>query len=236
MSSLLEDPSLPGQLLRALRQGLFFGVETRVPYALTSVLRPLLFAKPSRPLWGSVKWAADQTLQHGWIIARISVLFKATEWALARVFGGRAMAVGAGQRPLPWHTAVAGGLAGYLVMVRDASQASLKKQINMAIGIRTLYAVAAYLVRTDVLPGFTQAEGGYAKGTAVWYTLLWAVVMWHWRHQTAPAPGEMNVAQVRQMDFIYTAGDAPGWKKWLSHNYLTMLLGLAVVRFGFGAK
>lgn len=220
----LEDPGLGGQLVRAVRQGLFFGVETRVPYAITSVLRPVLFAKPSRPLLGSLKWAADQTLQHGWIIARISFLFKLSEWGL--------MKLSATDKPSQWHTLLAGALAGYAVMVRDGSQATLKRQINMAIGVRTLYAIAAYLVRTGSVPTLNPAEGGYDKGTAIWYTVLWAVVMWHWRHQTAVAPGEMNTAQVRQMDFIYTTGDAPGRGGWFSNNYLPMLLALAAIKWG----
>ena len=87
--------------------------------------------------------------------------------------------------PKPWHTAVAGALGGYLVMVRDTTQASLKRQINMAIGIRTLYAVAAYLVRTGSVPGFTAPEAGYMRGRNAWYVALWAVVMWHWRHPSA---------------------------------------------------
>lgn len=219
--ALLESPGLPGQLLRAVRQGFFFGVETRVPYAITNILRPLLFGKPSRPLYGSLKWAADQTLQHGWIIARISLLFKLGEWLLMRATGSRA--------PKPWHTAVAGALGGYLVMVRDTTQASLKRQINMAIGIRTLYAVAAYLVRTGSVPGFTAPEAGYMRGRNAWYVALWAVVMWHWRHQTSLAPGEMNKAQVRQMDFIYTGGDVPGRELWFNNNYLSMFLALVSI-------
>ena len=219
--SLLEDPGLLGQLVRAVRQGFFFGVETRVPYAITNILRPFLFGKPSRPLYGSLKWAADQTLQHGWIIARISFLFKLTEWSLMRGFACR--------EAKPWHTLTAGALAGYIVMVRDKSQASLKRQINMAIGIRTLYAVAAYLVRTGSLPGFTVSQNGYTKGRGVWYVALWAIVMWHWRHQTGIAPGEMNAAQVRQMNFIYNLGDTPGRDMWFNNNYLSMFLVLVTV-------
>ena len=42
----------------------------------------------------------------------------------------------------------------------------------------------------------------------------------------------MNTSQVRQMDFIYTAGDRPGWAGWFSNNYLVMLLTLAAIHWG----
>ena len=57
----------PGQLLRALRQGLYFGVQTRIPYAITAIVRPYLFGGKVRPLAGSIKFFADQALQHGWV-------------------------------------------------------------------------------------------------------------------------------------------------------------------------
>jgi hypothetical protein len=226
MSYLFENDMLIGQLIRAMRQGFYFGVETRIPYSLTTMIRPLLFNKISRPFKSQIKWAADQTIQHGWIIGRISVLFKLIEWGLQKLFNSK------GGTILPWHSAVAGGVAGYLVMVRDGSQVNLKRQINMAIGVRTLYAVGAYIVRNDYIPNFTQADMGYSRGQAIWYTVLWAVVMWHWRHETLLAPGEMNVAQVRQMDFIYNHGDVPGSDKWFGNNYLILFMGLAAVKFG----
>ena len=224
MASFIEGDAFISQLLRALRQGFYFGVETRIPYSLTTMIRPLLFNKKSRPMKSQIKWAADQTLQHGWIIGRISVLFKLFEVLLQKVSNSTVS--------LPWHSAVAGGLAGYLVMVRDGSQVNLKRQINMAIGVRTLYAMGAYAVRNNYIPTFTPSQNGYTRGQAVWYTVLWAAVMWHWRHETLGAPGEMNVAQVRQMDFIYNGGDVAGSSKWFGNNYMVLLLGLVGVKFG----
>jgi hypothetical protein len=217
-----------GQLIRAMRQGFFFGVETRIPYSITSMIRPLLFNNTSLPLKSQIQWAADQTLQHGWIIGRISVLFKLIEWAVHKLFQSKST-----PGVLPWHSAVAGGIAGYLIMVRDGSQINLKRQINMAIGVRTLYALGAYVVRKGYVPTLTQAENGYGRGQAIWYTALWAAVMWHWRHETSMAPGEMNVAQVRQMNFIYNQGDAAGGQNWLSHNYLLSFIVLAAIKFGW---
>ena len=78
----------------------------------------------------------------------------------------------------------------------------------------------------------TNNDTEYSRGQAVWYTMLWAVVMWHWRHETLGAPGEMNVAQVRQMDFIYNQGDVPGSGKWFGNNYLVFFMGLVAVKFG----
>lgn len=224
MSFLFENDMFVGQLLRAMRQGFYFGVETRIPYSLTTMIRPILFNKKSRPLRSQIKWAADQTLQHGWIIGRISVLFKLFEYVLLKMSKKTSV--------LPWHSAIAGGLAGYLVMVRDGTQVNLKRQINMAIGVRTLYAMAAYAVRNGYVPTFTPAENGYGKGQAVWYTMMWAVVMWHWRHESSLAPGEMNTAQVSQMDFIYNGGDFPGGDKWFGNNYMVLFLGLVAMKFG----
>ena len=231
MSFLFENEMFVGQLLRAMRQGFYFGVETRIPYSLTTMIRPILFNKTSRSLRLQIKWAADQTLQHGWIIGRISVLFKLFESILSKL----SFAAGTTHPNmiLPWHSAIAGGLAGYFVMVRDGTQINLKRQINMAIGVRTLYAMGAYAVRSGYLaPMLTTAENGYGKGQAMWYTVLWAVVMWHWRHESSLNPGEMNTAQVSQMNFIYNGGDVPGSNKWFGNNYMVLLLGLVAVKFG----
>jgi hypothetical protein len=208
--SVLESKGLVGELIRALRQGFFFGLETRVPYAVAGILRPSLFGKESRPFKGQLAFFAQQTLQHGWIIARISFLFKLFRAVLAKVFA----------REDEWHTFVAGAIAGYLVMVRDAGDPTLKTQINMAIGIRTIYAVGSYLVRKGMVPIVSHTAEGYAKASALYVSLMWGAVMWHWKHQARAAPGEMNRAQVQQMDFIYTHGDAPGAEKWLGNNYL----------------
>ena len=228
------------QLLGAVRQGIYFGVETRVPYALTSIMRPYLFAKPARPLRTSLRHFAQQTLHHGWIIARISVLFKVTERALARAFaraaprhiggGTRRSGVAVSALPAEWHSFAAGALAGYVVMCGEKANASLKRQINMAIGIRTLYALCSYFVRNGWLETAGLAHhgsgGAYERGERVWVALLWGVVMWHWRHHSTghspTAPGEMVPSQVKQMDFIYSAGDSSPLhsKGWLSSNYL----------------
>jgi len=36
----MESDNLAGQLLRAVRQAFFFGVEARLPYALVNIARP----------------------------------------------------------------------------------------------------------------------------------------------------------------------------------------------------
>uniref|UniRef100_A0A7S3LJD0 Peroxisomal membrane protein 4 n=1 Tax=Aplanochytrium stocchinoi TaxID=215587 RepID=A0A7S3LJD0_9STRA len=157
---------------------------------------------------------------HGWIIARICVIFKLTEQALMKLENKR--------KPEEWHTFFAGALAGYLIMYRDNSYASMKKQINMAIGIRTLYALMSYLVRTKRIPFIDNTPDGYATGTGIASTLMWGVVMWHWRHQTAPAPNEMNLAQVKQMNFIYNDFDFT--KGWTDSTHLYWLAALIALR------
>jgi len=128
------------------------------------------------------------------------------------------------KKPEQWHTFLAGTLAGYLIMYKDSSYAQMKKQINMAIGIRTLYALMAYFVRNNQVPMVEPTAEGYKFGTGVATTLMWGVVMWHWRHETAVAPGEMNRAQVRQMDFIYN--DAEFMSGWTNGSHLYWLVAL----------
>ena len=217
----LEMDNVAGELIRALRQGIFFGIETRIPYAITSWIRPALFGKPTRPLLASCQFFGEQTLKHGWLIARISLLFKSAQ----RVW----VASGSGGEPKQWQTFLSGCLAGYVFMVRDAKDATLKKQINMAIVIRTLYALACYAVRQNAVPMISDTPAGYARGTAAWDTLMWGVVMWHWRHHSAS--GEMNKAQVASMNFIYTGGDVPGLAKWTGNRYLVWLAALIAIRF-----
>jgi len=222
MSTLVEGDDFPSQLLRSVRQGMYFGIETRIPYAVTSIIRPMLFNKPSRPIFQSLKFYGDQTLKHGWIIARISFLFKLSEKALMKLSGSDKLE--------QWHSFVAGCFAGYLIMARDSADSSLKKQINMAIGIRTIFAFGSYLVRKDMIPTLSHSAEGYDKGLSIFNTLMWGVVMWHWRHQTVIAPGEMNPAQVSQMDFIYNHGDKPGLEKWFGNYYLLWAAALVGLR------
>jgi hypothetical protein len=206
----MDSPSVAEfgmQLVRAFRQGIFFGVETRVPYAIVSILRPYLFNKPARPLLKSLKFYSQQTIQHGYIIAKISVLFKFLERVL--------QVASSAAKVEEWHTFVAGAIAGYSIMCAQRSDESLKRQVNMAIGIRTLYALGTYMIRTERIPLVPNSPKGFQLGGDIWVTLLWGVVMWHWRHQTKSAPGEMVISQVRQMDEIYSAGDAPGPLLWM---------------------
>jgi hypothetical protein len=224
---ILEMEGFAGELLRSIRQGIYFGVETRIPYAITSVLRPYLFNKPSRPLLGSLQFFTEQSLQHGWVIARISFIFKLLERALMKSSGV--------DKPAQWHTFIAGGVAGYLIMVRDGSHSELKKQINMAIGIRTIYAIGAYIVRNGYMPTVENSPEGYSRGQAIWYTALWAVVMWHWRHFSLEVPGEMNPGQVSQMNFIYNEGNknmvyTSDRSAWFKDNYLLWFGILLVIK------
>jgi hypothetical protein len=215
---MIESEAFVAQLLRGVRQGFYFGIETRVPYAVTGLLRPMLFGKPSRPIGEQLKFYSEQVFQHGWILARIIVIFKATERLLARLASGK-------DKPDEWHTFLAGGVAGYFVMCHDTGDASLKKQLNMAIGIRTLFAIASYAVRKDIVPGIAHTKDGYDRGLKLFYTVLWAVVMWHWRHHSN-VKGEMIVSQVQQMDFLYNGGDRPGKEKWLDGKFLYWAIGM----------
>lgn len=130
--------------------------------------------------------------------------------------------------PSEWNTFAAGALAGYLIMAYDDTYKVMKKQINMAIGVRTIYAVGSYLIRKKMVPFLDDTPQGYDKGTIMWYTMMWGLVMWHWRHQTTVAPGEMNKAQVRQMNFIYN--DFSLQKGWVESTYMYWLAALLAIR------
>merc|ERR1712166_336708 len=178
LASILDAEGFHGDILRALRQGIYFGVETRVPYAITGIIRPYLFGKQPRPLITTLKFYAEQGLKHGWIIARISIIFKSIERLLMTLQGVA--------EAKEWHTFIA---------------------------------------------GISHSTEGYARGQSIWFTLMWGVVMWHWRHQTIPAPGEMDKGQVNQMNFIYKSGDTPGPQGWFSNNYLPWLAIVLAVKY-----
>ena len=173
-----------------------------------------------------MQFFGTQTLQHGYIIAKISVLFKVLERFLQMT--------GPKGKLQEWHTFVAGAVAGTAIMCGDRNNYALKRQVNMAIGIRTLYALGSYCVRTGNVPLLPNNAKGYERGTDIWTFLLWGVVMWHWRHHTATAPGEMVVSQVRQMDSIYTEGDAPQplfWMKGRRSSAMWLIASLAASNF-----
>ena len=152
-----------------------------------------------------------QTLRHAWILSRIAIIFKCSEELLRRRGGD--------VRPRGWHSLVAGGLAGYVVMARDGADRKLKEQINMMIGIRTLWAVAGYARRNGLVP-LPHGTTGDGTGWTLFVTAVWAAVMWHWRHENKAHPGEMPAAMARSMDFIYAEGDVPGAAKWLKNSSL----------------
>eukprot|EP00040_Diaphanoeca_grandis_P013063 m.66072 g.66072 ORF g.66072 m.66072 type:complete len:232 (+) comp23640_c0_seq1:194-889(+) len=212
-----EAENFLGELIRAVRQGLYFGLETRLPHMLVSILRPRLFNKPARPILSDIKFGSQQAMQHGYILARIAVLYKVVETGLAKMGGKGA--------PEEWHTFVAGCFAGYMVMGLDSSEPKLKKQINMAIGIRTLYALGKFALRKDCIPILRSNPRDMSIGRSVWYTLMWGAVMWHWKHQSHVG-GEMEKSQVTQMNTIYTVGDVPGLHKWTDNKQIHWAIAL----------
>ena len=79
---LLENDGPIGELIRGAREGLFFGVATRLPYAIVGLIRSLFFPDPVRParsIQATLRFALPQVWDHGWILARIAVLFKISE-------------------------------------------------------------------------------------------------------------------------------------------------------------
>lgn len=197
-------------------------METRIPHGITSIGRPYLFNLERRPLLTALKLCSDQAFKHGWVIARISVLYKIAEHAL--------MAMQGQLNPREWQTFIAGCLSGYVFMVRDNTDSKLKRQINLAVGVRTLYAVGSYLLRKDMVPGFSDDFESLHRVQSIGYTLLWGCVLWHWRHQSGNATKEMDVGQVKQLSFIHNQGDIPGIGKWLANYYLAWIVLLLLVR------
>eukprot|EP00035_Acanthoeca_spectabilis_P006461 m.124825 g.124825 ORF g.124825 m.124825 type:complete len:249 (-) comp13515_c0_seq2:159-905(-) len=228
--SILEGTEFPYQVIRAMRNATLFATETRVPYGIVNImLRDLLFGTGGRtpvPLSKKLDSIVDGAMSHSWVLARIAMIFKTVEFTLARIEGT--------SQPNEWQTFLAGCVAGYSVMGPISSRADykLKQQVNLFIGIRTMWAVAGYLLRKDMLSRFSpklKPTSEYAQdlGWKGFVTLVWGFVMWHWRHQNKVAPNEMPVAMARSMDFIYADGDAPGAEKWLprsSYVFAALLL------------
>ena len=83
---ILESDGPVGELVRALREGLFFGVATRLPYAVVGLMRSLFFPDPNRrarSVQEMLRFSLPQVWDHGWILARIAVLFKISENGLS---------------------------------------------------------------------------------------------------------------------------------------------------------
>jgi len=211
---LIESEGFVAQLLRACRNGLYFAVESRIPNAFASIIvRDILFAKDPKkkqPWLYKLDRIAEETMKHGLILAKIALIFKATEKFLANAVSLKGAARGKVEE---WHTFAAGCLAGYVVMGIDTTNYSLKRNINMFIAMRTLWSIAGYASRTGLV-AWPQGDDGRQRGWEVFVTLTWGFVMWHWRHQDAVARGEMPSAMARSMDYIYQSGDQPGLGRW----------------------
>eukprot|EP00038_Savillea_parva_P004439 m.137819 g.137819 ORF g.137819 m.137819 type:complete len:249 (+) comp11471_c0_seq3:1521-2267(+) len=228
--SLVERREFPWKVLRAMRNASQFATETRVPYGIVNIfLRDMLFGTGGRapvPIATKLDAIVDGALSHSWILARIAFIFKTTEFGLARIEGV--------SQPNELHSFLAGCAAGYFVMGPVASKADyrLKQQVNLFVAIRTLWSLAGYMHRKNMLSAISpdlKTTSGRAKdlGWIAFVTLTWGAVMWHWRHHDKVAPREMPAAMARSMDFIYAEGDTPGVDKWVPRSsfiFLAMLV------------
>jgi hypothetical protein len=254
---LLENDGPIGELIRGAREGLFFGVATRLPYAIVGLIRSLFFPDPVRParsIQATLRFALPQVWDHGWILARIAVLFKISENGLSAVtalLNGVTPKWGVASQ---WHTFVAGMISSNLVLVWDlfgyrmvsgAASAkigqsggldSLKTQMNMAIGIRCLYAIAIWCLQRFPNKMIPNTYNGRRRGEYVWFTIMWGFVMWHWKHgngQNNPSYKSVK-SQLGAMDSIYTRGDTPLLSNWTYKNYIYWLVAIVIYVKMFG--
>jgi hypothetical protein len=249
---LVGNDGLVGELLRGLREGIFFGVATRVPYMITSLFREYLFMDATsqpRSLSSNLTFLIPQVWDHGWILARICVLYKLSEKGLGR-FGSLVSGAPLTKEPKEWHTFIAGMIASNLVFnydvfpvnvrrgrARPGQTDSLKTQMNMGIGIRCMYAVCIYLVRNKRIPFVQNTYEGRRFGENIWFTVMWGFVMWHWKHGEAHAPDYKTIKnQIKSMDSIYTRGDRPVLSNWTYKNYLYWLGALMLYYKVFGDR
>ena len=99
---------------------------------------------------------------------------------------------------------------------------SLKTQMNMAIGIRCLYAIAIWCLQRFPNKMIPNTYNGRRRGEYVWFTIMWGFVMWHWKHgngQNNPSYKSVK-SQLGAMDSIYTRGDTPLLSNWTYKNYI----------------
>ena len=246
---LMEGDHFIGELIRGLREGLYFGVATRVPYMVTSLFREYLFRDPTstpRSLSSNLTFLIPQVWDHGWILARICLLYKLSAKGLDEL--AAICSPGKTLHTSELHTFIAGMVASNLVFVHDflplnlrgraarsSDLDSLKTQMNMGIGIRCMYAVMIYLVRNNKISYFENTYEGRRFGENIWFTVMWGFVMWHWKHGDSHAPDYKTVSnQISSMDNIYTRGDVTGLSNWTYKNYIYWLTALLVYYKIFG--
>ena len=256
---ILESDGPVGELIRALREGLFFGVATRLPYAVVGLMRSLFFPDPNRrarSVQEMLRFSLPQVWDHGWILARIAVLFKLSENGLSALTALARGAVPEWGVANQWHTFLAGMISSNLVFVWDVFHYrmvststsakigqsggldSLKTQMNMAIGIRCMYAVAIWCVKNFPNKIIPNNYNGRRRGEYIWFTIMWGFVMWHWKHGNGQADAAYKSvkSQLSAMDSIYTRGDKPLLSNWTYKNYIYWLVAIAIYVKMFGAR
>lgn len=173
--------------LRALKLGAAYGVRVRAPH--TAVMT-LLFGKPMSPVAFATR-VAGAAVEHGKALAYFACIYKLAVGVLMLL--GRKFGSGQAQ----WHSALAGGLGGYLVW---AKYSHLNYQIVLYLLSRVIVACAKLIAKQGVQPF---AAIPFERAYPYMATIVWALVMYLYEVH----PGTLHPSLLTSMHEIYREAD-----------------------------
>ena len=195
MSTILDSTSYSLLLdaLATVRNGIVYGVKLRAPH--TFVLQ-MVWSKGSwYSVWEKIR---DMTRQHAGNLAMAGVIFKLGTMLLRLAQGG-------GKANAPWHHALMGGIAGFLVW-GEASQVNV--QVNMYMFSRVISALVLMLLERKMASLSPEAQhilkGG--MGYRLLSATIWGLALWLFFNHESQVQSSLRSS----MQFIYKDGDAHG--------------------------
>ncbi|EQC30609.1 hypothetical protein SDRG_11664 [Saprolegnia diclina VS20] len=181
-------------LVRAVRNGAFYGTKIRAPHALVMVL---LFQK--KPLRDQLRAIIKLTYEHTKNLACFVGVYKASLLVLKAMHGG-ATTPSAGLNPVvPWHAAAAGAIGGYAIW---SKYSNVNYQIVMYLFSRVLIGLVKLLSArgAPILRDYAFPEVYPVLACATW-----AIVMWLFE-----CHGQvLHPSLKKSMEFLYH--DANSW-------------------------
>ncbi|ETV85830.1 hypothetical protein H257_02391 [Aphanomyces astaci] len=185
-------------LLRAIRNGAYYGTKIRAPHAFVMVM---LFQQ--RPLREKLRGIIKLTYEHTKNLAYFVGVYKGVLLLLkeaGRAAGSSSCVLHQGLNPLvPWHAALAGAVGGYVVWSKYSS-------VNYQIVLYLFSRVLIGLVKLGSEKGWPILKKySFPQVYPVLACATWAVVMWlfeYHRHVLHPS-------LAKSMDFLYH--DSNSW-------------------------
>ncbi|CZT17608.1 related to peroxisomal membrane protein 4 [Ramularia collo-cygni] len=176
VNKIILDPKYhePLTLVKAIRNGVVYGIRIRFPHALV-----LVFLFGSGTMSEKIRKIARLTRQHAQCLANFAFIYKLLCMLLKRINRGKQE---------PRHSFIAGLLSGYWVFGRDkvASSSVVQQMVMYAMG-RVIMGLARYTVQMPEEKTTTRT-GGYGNkdwrrhlrraGWPVTASFCWATIMW----------------------------------------------------------